>query len=53
MIAVSTVKPITITIRMARSHQGDSGRSSAGLTIALLAGTAEVGVMAVSPALII
>src|SRR5665213_2446666 len=34
-----------MTITMARNHQGDSGPSSAGLTIALLAGVAEVAVM--------
>ena len=45
MIAISTVKPITMTITMARNHQGDSGLSSAGLTIALLAGVGEVAVM--------
>ena len=45
MIAISPAKPSTITIRMARNHQGDSGPSSTGLTIALLAGVAGVADM--------
>jgi hypothetical protein len=40
-----------MTIAMARSHQGDSGLSSTGLTIALLAGVAKVAVMMVPSAL--
>ena len=48
MIAISTVNPITMTITMARSHQGDSGLSSAGLMTALLAGVVKVAVMTVT-----
>src|SRR6185437_9329485 len=41
-MAIRKPKPITITMPMVHSHHGESGPSSAGLTMALLGGVAEV-----------